>query len=71
MMSHTQLVIHTWVAIGPAGAIGTIHQTDEGYSFRLLGSDTRSAAYPSLQIAERALFAALPPGTDWPEFREH
>jgi hypothetical protein len=29
------------------------------------------ATYPSLTVAKSALYAALAPGSDWPEFREH
>jgi hypothetical protein len=71
MMSYTPTSTHTWVAFGPAGVIGSIHPVDGGYSFRLTGESTREAAYPTLEIAKRALVATLPVGSDWPEFREH
>jgi hypothetical protein len=61
----------TWVAFGPAGAIGAVHRTDHGYTFRLLDDDHPRATYPTLEVAKSALYASLLPGTDWPEFREH
>ena len=33
--------------------------------------DDFRAAYPTLEVAKRALHAALLPGAEWPEFREH
>jgi hypothetical protein len=59
-----------WVAFGPAGAIGSIHRTDSGYTVRLLDS-AEEREYPSLDVAKSALIATLPPGSDRPEFREH
>ena len=70
-MSETTLVRHTWVAFGPAGASGTIHETGAGFSFRLMTDDDYRGAYPTLEVAKSALHASLPPGTDWPEFKEH
>ncbi|MET0990031.1 MAG: methyltransferase [Glaciihabitans sp.] len=70
-MSDDTVIYQNWVAFGPAGAIGSVHRIDEGFTFRLLGDDTPRATYPSLEVAKSALFAALPPGTDWPEFKEH
>jgi hypothetical protein len=61
----------TWVAFGPAGAVGSVHRTSEGYTFRLLSDDDSRGTYPSLEVAKSALFAALEPGSEWPEFREH
>lgn len=59
-----------WVAFGPAGAIGSIHRTDSGYTVRLLDS-SEEREYPTLEVAKSALIATLPPGSDRPEFREH
>ncbi|NEM91668.1 methyltransferase [Galbitalea soli] len=70
-MSDTTLVRHTWVAFGPAGALGSVHEVEEGYTFRLLGDTSPRSVYPSLVIAKSALHAALENGADWPEFREH
>lgn len=61
----------TWVAFGPAGAVGSVSRVEGGFTFRLLSDDATRATYPSLEIAKSALFAALDPGSDWPEFREH
>ena len=64
-------IVKTWVASGPAGAIGSIHQTDDGYTFKLLSDDDFRGSYPTLEVAKSALYASLEPGADWPEFREH
>lgn len=69
--SQRELTGQTWVASGPAGAIGSIHRVAGGYTFKLLSDDDFRAVYPSLEAAKGALFASLVPGTDWPEFREH
>lgn len=59
-----------WVAMGSAGAVGSIHETSDGFVVRLHdGSPDR--AYPSLEVAKSAVLAALPTGADRPEFREH
>lgn len=60
-----------WVAFGPAGAVGTIHHTDDGYAVRLLDDSEPRGVYPSLDVAKSALHAGMTPGSDWPEFREH
>lgn len=70
-MSELTLTGHTWVAFGPAGAIGSIHSVDDGYTFRLVGEADFRGVYPSLEVTKSALYAALVPGSDWPEFREH
>ncbi|MCU1506402.1 MAG: hypothetical protein QOD27_1706 [Microbacteriaceae bacterium] len=67
----TTTITKTWVAVGPAGAIGSVHQTDHGYTFKLVTDADYRATYPSLEIAKSALHASLVPGSDWPEFREH
>lgn len=70
MSENTTMSGQRWVAFGPAGAIGSIHRTDDGFLLRMLdGSEDRS--YPSLEVAKSALMATLPPGSEWPEFREH
>lgn len=61
----------TWVAFGPAGALGSVLRVEGGFTFRLLSDDASRGTYPSLEIAKSALFAALEPGADRPEFREH
>ena len=70
-MSDMTLTGQTWVAFGPAGAVGSVHRIEEGYTFKLLADDDFRAAYPSLDVAKSALYAALVPGEEWPEFREH
>lgn len=70
-MSASTMTGQTWVAFGPAGAIGSIHRRDDGFAMRLLGDAAYRGVYPSLDVAKSALYAALLPGTDWPEFREH
>lgn len=61
----------TWVAFGPAGAVGSIHSTETGYEVRMLSGGGEPSSYPSLDVAKSALHANLLPGSDWPEFREH
>ena len=70
-MSDTTLAGHTWVAFGPAGAVGSIHGSDDGFAVRLLSDSAWSATYPSLDVAKSALHSRLLPGSDWPEFKEH
>ena len=67
----TNVVEQTWVAFGPAGAIGSVHRVDGDYTFKLMTDNGYRSTYPSLPVAKSALFAALEPGSDWPEFREH
>ncbi|WP_166873412.1 MULTISPECIES: methyltransferase [unclassified Salinibacterium] len=64
-------VLQTWVAFGPAGALGSVHRTEEGFTFKLLGDDQTRGVYPTLDVVKNALVASLPPGTGRPEFREH
>lgn len=64
-------ILKTWVASGPAGAVGTVHQTESGYTFRLLSDDGYRGNYPTLEVAKSALYASLLPGSEWPEFSEH
>jgi len=70
-MASTLNIVKTWVASGPAGALGSIHRTGDGYTFKLLGDDGFRGNYPSLEVVKGALYASLDPGSDWPEFREH
>lgn len=62
-----------WVAFGPTGAIGSILRSDTGYTVRLVDDpDVRDrGTFPALDVAKSALHAAMEPGSDWPEFREH
>jgi hypothetical protein len=70
-MSDTTLVRQTWVAFGPAGALGSIHAVDDGFTFRLMGDSAPRGVYPTLAVAKSALHAALERGSEWPEFKEH
>ena len=69
--AHLTLTGQTWVAFGHAGAIGSIHRVEDGFTFKLLTDADYRAVYPSLAVAKSALHASLPAGADWPEFREH
>jgi hypothetical protein len=71
IMSESTTVEQRWVAFGPAGAVGTIHRTAEGFQMKLLDDGVYRGSYPTLEVAKSALHAALLPGSDWPEFREH
>ena len=70
-MSDETLTERRWVAFGPAGAVGSIQQTEDGYTVRLVGEDQLRGVYPTLEVAKSALHASMLPGSDWPEFREH
>ena len=70
-MSDTSVSVRTWVAIGPAGTIGWITKSDDGYTFKLVNDSQERATYPSLEVAKSALHASLVPRSDWPEFSEH
>jgi hypothetical protein len=61
----------TWVAVGPAGAVGSIHRTDGGFRVELFGREARGASYPTLESAKRAIHASLGALADRPEFRAH
>lgn len=66
-----RLTGHRWIAMGPAGAIGSVHSVEGGFTFKLLTDDGYRGVYPTLDVAQSALHAALLPGSEWPEFREH
>jgi hypothetical protein len=61
----------TWVAIGPAGAVGSIRFVDAEYRVDMYGRSGRSGSYSTLDAAKRAVHAALGPLADRPEFRAH
>lgn len=73
MMSNATLTLtgKIWVAVGPAGVVGSIHQGRDGYTFKLLRDSDYRAVFPTLDIAKQALHASLLPGSERPEFREH
>ena len=62
-----------WVAFGATGAIGSILRSDDGYTVRIIDDpdDADRGTFASLDVAKSALHAAMEPGSDWPEFREH
>jgi hypothetical protein len=70
-MSNMTLTGQRWVAFGPAGAVGSIHRVEDGYTFRLIADADYRGLYPTLEVAKSALHASLLPGAEWPEFREH
>ena len=70
-MSDTVTTNRTWVAFGPNGALGSIHEADGGFTIKLLADAEHRGNYPTLDAAKGALMASLPPGSERPEFREH
>jgi hypothetical protein len=60
-----------WVAFGAAGAVGSIHRTDDGFEVRLMSDTIPRGAYPTLDVAKSALHASMLPGSEWPDYREH
>ena len=70
-MDDKTLTGQTWVAFGPAGAVGSIHRTEEGFALKIMNESDYRGSYPTLEVAKSALHASLPPGSEWPEFREH
>lgn len=70
-MNNQTMTGQRWVAFGPAGAVGSIHRTDQGFGLKLVRDAEFRGVYPSLDVAKSALHAAMSPGSDWPEFREH
>ena len=60
-----------WVAFGTAGAVGSIHRTDDGFEVRLMSDATPHGMYPTLDVAKSALHATMLPGSEWPDYREH
>lgn len=73
-MSDTATIVTTmqsWVAFGPAGAVGSIQRREDGYVVKMLHDGRYRGVYPTLNVAKNALHAAMSPGSDWPDFREH
>jgi hypothetical protein len=62
-----------WVAFGPNGAIGSIVRSDDGYTVRMIDDPDAEerGTFGALDVAKSALHAAMTPGSEWPEFREH
>lgn len=70
-MSNMTLTGQTWVAIGPAGVVGSIHRIEGGFTYKLISDAGFRAVYPTLEATKGALYSSLLPGSDWPDFREH
>ena len=62
---------HTWVAVGAAGAVGSIHRAPDGFAIRIGADDDYHGSFPTLDVAKNALHAALGHGAERPEFVEH
>lgn len=62
---------HVWVAFGQAGAVGSIHRTENGFGVRMLDDSDYRGVYPRLDVAMNALYSNMLPGSDRPEFKEH
>lgn len=61
-----------WVAYGAEGnVVGTIRRGDDGYTATIADADASVGTYPTMDIAKNALHGHLPPGADWPQFKEH
>ncbi len=60
-----------WVAYGAGGVAGMIRHRGDEYIVTMAGADAELGTYPTLEIAKNALHAPMPPGADWPTFREH
>jgi hypothetical protein len=58
-MTQTDTTTGTWVAVGPAGAVG------------LYGRRGPGGTYPSLHSAKGAVHNAMGPLAERPEFRAH
>ena len=71
MSDRSTVTDQRWVAFGSAGAVGSIHRTDDGHEVRLMSDETPRGTYPTLDVAKSALHASMLPGSDWPEYREH
>ena len=67
-MNDKMMTGQRWVAFGPAGAVGSIEHTEDGYTVRILEDEEPRGTYPTLQVAKSALHASMTPGSDWPEF---
>ncbi|WP_345750417.1 methyltransferase [Microbacterium rhizophilus] len=61
-----------YVAYGPAGAVGTVREVEDGvYAVTMAGADAPLGQYDGLEIAKNALVSHLKPGSERPEFRQH
>jgi hypothetical protein len=71
MMSTTTGTQQTWNALGPAGTVGSVYRMGDEFHVRVRGSAAERGPFMTLEAAKRALHAALGPGSERPEFREH
>lgn len=71
MSDDTTTTERRWVAIGEAGAVGSILQTGAGFEVRLVKDDAPHGTFPTLDAAKAAIHASMLPGSERPEFREH
>ncbi|WEK14500.1 MAG: methyltransferase [Candidatus Microbacterium phytovorans] len=61
-----------WLAYGADGqVVGSIRRANGEYTVTIAGASSSVGTYPSMDIAKSALHGHLPPGSDWPRFREH
>lgn len=70
-MNDTQARPTVWVAYGTGGVVGMIRKDERGCTVTMAGADASLGTYPSMEVAKAALHAAMAPGSDWPQFREH
>ena len=70
-MSTTETHHPLWIAYGASGVAGSIRKDDDGYTVTMAGAETTTGTYPTMEIAKSALHSHMPPGSDWPLFREH
>jgi hypothetical protein len=70
-MNDVTLTGKTWVAFGPAGALGSVHSVEGGYTYKLLNDAEYRGVFPTVDVAKSALYSSLLPGSDYPEFKEH
>ena len=70
-MSDTDVHHPLWVAYGATGVAGSIRKETESYTVTMAGASESLGSFPTMEIAKNALHAAMTPGSDWPEFREH
>ncbi|MEJ1155638.1 MULTISPECIES: methyltransferase [Microbacterium] len=70
-MSTTDTHHALWIAYGASGVAGSIRKDGSGYTVTIAGADAATGTYETMEIAKSALHAHMPPGSDWPSFREH
>ena len=58
-MNDKMMTGQRWVAFGPAGAVGSIEHTEDGYTVRILEDEEPRGTYPTLQVAKELERIAL------------